>query len=82
MIVAEYLVWVGLALLFVAAIAGVEEAIEMWAQRRKAQLRRERQRAAVRRRAHREAWALDYDWQTWAGEEGNQRTTDRPAIVI
>lgn len=29
----------------------------LWAQRRK------EQRAAARQRAHREAWALDYDWR-------------------
>lgn len=62
----EAIVWIGLIFLFFAAIAGIEEGVEWWAQRRKARVRRDRQRAAARQRAHREAWALDYDWREWA----------------
>lgn len=57
------LVWIGAILLAAAALGAVEEGIERLAQRRQERVRRDRRRRAARARAHREAWALDYDWQ-------------------
>lgn len=71
----EAIVWIGLIFLAFAAMAAIEEGIEWWAQRRKARVRRDRQRAALRARAQREAFALDYDWQTFAGEEAAGQPT-------